>query len=927
MKKPFLVLLFALLLALALPCLGALAEDGYTLNSTDGVLTITGKVNMDDVPYRYPLDYVSLTVDAGGKITGGTLDVDGVTFITVNGTISGGHFNHCDIALGESGIITGGTFSKEVSGDGTIKGGTFNGEVDVSTITGGEFYGPTDASTIGDGKFYHSISSHKLTSIQSAFFYEDVTCYNKVRMFYAFFYDKLMLEAPDPVETGSMYKYGVLLSASPEGAGTVTGASGYNPNTTAQVRATPAAGYRFVGWSKEGDSSIFSTRSRYLANLTDGGLKLVAHFEPHTCELLWVWSDTHHWQTCTEPDHQPDDVSGRTGYGAHDFAPATCDAPATCKVCGKTSGEALGHDLEFVCFRWRSNPDRAVAVYLCKNGCGHTEDKIANYTFDSTIRPATCGEEGEEKYSVSYEDHSDFVTRKVPKAEHLYLIDHFEWGEQHMSAQAVYICANDSSHIDKRTANVRDYDLIEPTCEDKGIHEYIAECDHGFNIYQEDLPPKGHFYNTFDGFNWTWDGEKYVAKVMFLCANDREHIQYLEPTSTSSRITKEPTCDEGGIRTYTASYMEGFQFHDDVLNESIVALGHNYQYDHFEWAADSKTADAVLLCQNDDSHTKHVPAQMSSEVNQPSTCDTAGSATYTAAYDGAPSETRTVSLPALEHDYQFERFEWSADGTTADAVCTCKNDSVHSVSFAAAMTYNDTIPATDTDAGERVYTATYMGNSEDNTVTMPALGHKLYFDSFVWAADYTAQAKLVCANNPAHVELHDATVSYDVTTPPTESAEGVGTYTAIYGESRESVTVTIPALPAPPVLLQAPKGEVTQGEEALFVSSADFDQLIQVRVDGKVIRRDIDYTAVSGSTKVTLRSAYTSTLPVGKHTLEIVSTSGIVSATFIIAAKIVPLPPKTGDASDPLLWSGLLLAALIGAGVLLHKDRKHKLAK
>lgn len=43
--------------------------------------------------------------------------------------------------------------------------------------------------------------------------------------------------------------YEVVLQVSPQGAGTVEGAGMYDENETAQIKATPVKGYRFVKWS------------------------------------------------------------------------------------------------------------------------------------------------------------------------------------------------------------------------------------------------------------------------------------------------------------------------------------------------------------------------------------------------------------------------------------------------------------------------------------------------------------------------------------------------------------------------------------------------------------------------------------------------------------------------------------------------------
>ena len=78
-------------------------------------------------------------------------------------------------------------------------------------------------------------------------------------------------------------------------------------------------------------------------------------------------------------------------------------------------------------------------------------------------------------------------------------------------------------------------------------------------------------------------------------------------------------------------------------------------------------------------------------------------------------------------------------------------------------------------------------------LTIAALGHDYQFGSFVWADDYTAQAKYVCSRDADHVEMHDATVASEVTTEPGCETEGVRTYTASYDGHSDAKTAAIPA--------------------------------------------------------------------------------------------------------------------------------------
>ena len=76
-------------------------------------------------------------------------------------------------------------------------------------------------------------------------------------------------------------------------------------------------------------------------------------------------------------------------------------------------------------------------------------------------------------------------------------------------------------------------------------------------------------------------------------------------------------------------------------------------------------------------------------------------------------------------------------------------------------------------------------------------------------------------------------------------------------------------------------------------ANGDFDKFTKVLVDNKEIRKDVDYTAVSGSTIVTLQEAYLKTLEAGQHTVTIVYTDGEVSGYFAVEEATAPTPEPT----------------------------------
>lgn len=134
-----------------------------------------------------------------------------------------------------------------------------------------------------------------------------------------------------------------------------------------------------------------------------------------------------------------------------------------------------------------------------------------------------------------------------------------------------------------------------------------------------------------------------------------------------------------------------------------------------------------------------------------------------------------------------------------------------------------------------------------------------------------------------------------------------------------------------------------------FVANGDFSKFTGVKMDGTLVAAD-KYTAVSGSTVITLKKDYLSTLSVGRHILTIVYNDGECSTEFEIRAadttssinnpgnnpgstsSKVSTPdtsettsPKTGDTNNMLWWFIVLLVSgsvTIGT-MMVHRKKKY----
>lgn len=162
----------------------------------------------------------------------------------------------------------------------------------------------------------------------------------------------------------------------------------------------------------------------------------------------------------------------------------------------------------------------------------------------------------------------------------------------------------------------------------------------------------------------------------------------------------------------------------------------------------------------------------------------------------------------------------------------------------------------------------------------------------------------------------------------TEGTHTIGIETE-NGTAKASFTVRASSAPVIYTIISGANGEWTKGskEGLLFTSDADFDKFDSVLVDGNAVAAE-NYTAVKGSTKITLLPSYLEKLRVGSHTIRIVSNDGSASTNFRIKAApqpTDPTSPKTGDNSHLLLW--VLLLAVSGAaltGTVIYSRKKKK---
>ena len=91
------------------------------------------------------------------------------------------------------------------------------------------------------------------------------------------------------------------------------------------------------------------------------------------------------------------------------------------------------------------------------------------------------------------------------------------------------------------------------------------------------------------------------------------------------KVTKEPTCTEPGVKTFTCSCGE-------TKTEEVPALGHDWNEPSYTWAEDNSACTASRTCKRDASHTESESVKPSEAVTKEATCTEKGEKTLSASF-------------------------------------------------------------------------------------------------------------------------------------------------------------------------------------------------------------------------------------------------------------------------------------------------------
>ena len=211
-------------------------------------------------------------------------------------------------------------------------------------------------------------------------------------------------------------------------------------------------------------------------------------------------------------------------------------------------------------------------------------------------------------------------------------------------------------------------------------------------------------------------------------------------------------------------------------------------------------ATALFACGNDSTHNQTLNCALT-YVTDDATCTSGGTVTYTATvtFNGTSyTDTKTATVGALGHNFEFAGFDWSYNEETKVWTATvanfiCANDNSHTETAPATVT-TETVDAICEADGKITYTATatFEGNeyTDAKIVVIPMLHHNWGETTYTWVKDgdqYQVTALRVCGNNPtAHQQTETVRTTSEITASSGCESEGTLVYTAVFHDPFET---------------------------------------------------------------------------------------------------------------------------------------------
>ena len=217
--------------------------------------------------------------------------------------------------------------------------------------------------------------------------------------------------------------------------------------------------------------------------------------------------------------------------------------------------------------------------------------------------------------------------------------------------------------------------------------------------------------------------------------------------------------------------------------------------------------------------------------------------------------------------------------------------------------------------GEAVYTAKFTAERNSYTVT--------WLDDDGSVIDTQT---VEYGQTPEHADMAKAGDAYNTYaftgwSPEITAVTGEASYTAVYTATKNAYEIK----DAENLSWTKGSGEtVTVTAIQTGAEDRSFEDFAAVEIDGNALENSVDYTAVKGSTVVTISADALERLEKGNHTLTIKFIGGEASTALEIIEKVIEPIPQTGDVNVSLIVVlGVLCVAAFALMLIRNKKRAH----
>jgi len=278
-------------------------------------------------------------------------------------------------------------------------------------------------------------------------------------------------------------------------------------------------------------------------------------------------------------------------------------------------------------------------------------------------------------------------------------------------------------------------EITPATCEEDGKIVYKAHLDFEGTSYDDEkektISKLGHDWQT-PTYKWVEDTENpgvYTCTATQTCKNG-DHPR-TESVTVEGVVTREPTVNTKGEKTYTATF-ENTAFEQQTKIVEIGTVAPEYNTPEYVWSDDFTTCTATMTCKNgDESNTVTETVDVTKEVTNKPSCTEPGTTTYTAVFQNPAFIKLEFSLDDIDplgHSYDEPEWSFDKESKTATATFTCTE--CGDVQTVDATTEFEKITEATCDApGLAVIHASVEFNGEtytkDEDVVIPATGHNL----------------------------------------------------------------------------------------------------------------------------------------------------------------------------------------------------------